>query len=111
MKTGHLRPCMIDLLTGSRRLSFAANVFLAIIVVLLVVPMALMALALGFGLSPLPTPLFVVLQRLPFLFPVHMIASALALIIIPIAAFARRRGVFHRAAGWLAAACVVVGST
>ena len=56
-----------------------------------------------------PTSSFVVLQRLPWVFPLHMIASGLALILIPIAAFARPwRGV-HRAAGRMAAAAVIIG--
>jgi hypothetical protein len=68
-----------------------------------------MAIALGFGFLPLPYPLFVVLQRLPVAFPLHMVASALALILIPIAAFVRRRPAVHRAAGCAAALCVAVG--
>ena len=70
-----------------------------------------MAIALGLGLLPLPYPLFVVLQRLPVAFPLHMIASGLALILIPIAAFLRRRRVAHQAAGRAAALCIAVGGT
>lgn len=73
--------------------------------------MALGAIAFGFGLLPLPYPLFLVLQRLPVAFSLHMIASGLALILIPIAAVLRRRRVAHRAAGRAAALCVVVGGT
>jgi uncharacterized membrane protein len=74
-----------------------------------VVPTALFALAFGFGLLPLPYELFLVLQRQPLAFPLHMIASGLALILIPIAAFARRRRVLHRAFGRMAAICVAIG--
>ena len=84
-------------------------VLLGFIVALLGLPAALVALALGFGLLPLPYQLFVVLQRLPIVFPLHMVASGLALILIPIAAFTRHRRGVHRAAGRAAAACVVVG--
>lgn len=70
-----------------------------------------MAIALGLGLQPLPYPLFLVLERLPVAFPLHMIASALALILIPIAALLRRHRVVHRAAGRAAALCVAVGGT
>jgi len=70
-----------------------------------------MAIALGLGLLPLPYPLFVVLQRLPVAFPLHMIASGLALILIPIAAFLRHRHVAHRAVGRAAALCVAIGGT
>ena len=84
---------------------------LAIIVVSLVAPTALMALALGVGLAPLPYQLFVVKERLPVLFSVHMIASALALIALPIAIRSRRRRAFHRAVGRFGAACVAIGGT
>jgi hypothetical protein len=72
---------------------------------------ALGAVTLALGLVPLPYPLFVVRQRLPVAFPLHMLASGLALILIPIAAVLRHRGVAHRAAGRAAAVCVVVGGT
>jgi hypothetical protein len=72
---------------------------------------ALGAIALGLGLLPLPYPLFLVLQRLPAAFPLHMIASGLALILIPIAAFLRRRRGVHRAVGRAAAVCVAIGGT
>ena len=94
---------------ANRRLPSAAAIILALTLSLLVLPAALVAITLGLGLRPLPYELFVVLQRLPLVFPLHMIASGLALILIPIAAFARPwRGV-HRAAGRLAAAAVVIG--
>ncbi|MET0631283.1 MAG: DUF2306 domain-containing protein [Xanthobacteraceae bacterium] len=102
---------MTDLpyLRANRRLPSAAAIILALTLSLLVLPAALVAITLGLGLRPLPYELFVVLQRLPLAFPLHMIASGLALILIPIAAFARPwRGV-HRASGRLAAAAVVIG--
>lgn len=74
-------------------------------------PVALGAVALALGALPLPYPLFVVLQRLPVAFPLHMLASGFALILIPIAAVLRHRRVAHRAAGRAAAACVVLGGT
>jgi hypothetical protein len=86
-----------------------AAVVLALTVCLLVLPVALLAIALGAGWRPLPYELFLVLQRLPWVFPLHMIASGLALILIPIAAFARPWRGIHRAAGRLAAAAVVIG--
>ena len=76
---------------------------------LLAGPVAFGAIALGLGLLPLPYPLFVVLQRLPLAFPLHMVASGLALILIPIAAFLRRRRAVHRIAGRAAAVCVAIG--
>ena len=87
------------------------DIVFAVIVALLVGPVSFGAIALGLGLLPLPYPLFVVSQRLPVAFPLHMVASALALILIPIAAVLRRRRVVHRAAGRAAALCVAVGGT
>jgi len=78
-------------------------------VAFLLIPTALIAMALGLGLAPLPYDLLMVLQRLPIVFPTHMIASGLALILIPITAFARHRPKTHRALGRVTAACVVVG--
>ena len=78
---------------------------------LLVVPVSLGAIALGLGWLQLPYPLFVVLQRLPLAFPLHMIASGLALILIPIAAFLRRWRGAHRIIGRAALVCIVIGGT
>ena len=69
----------------------------------------LVAFGLALGLLPLPYPLFLVLQRLPIAFPLHMIASGLALVLIPIAAFTRHHSGIHRAVGRTAGACVAVG--
>ena len=75
----------------------------------IVIPTGLVAIALGLGWLGLPCPLLLVLRRLPILFPVHMIASGAALILIPIAALSRRRPGAHRAVGRLAAVAVAVG--
>lgn len=93
----------------SRRMR-RADVVLAVIALLLAGPFVLGALASGFGWWSLPYPLLVVLQRLPVLFPLHMIASSLALILIPIAALLRRNRGAHRAAGRAAAVCVAIGA-
>ena len=107
---GPARMTDLPYLNGHRRLPSVAAIILALTLSLLVLPAALVAITLGLGLRPLPYQLFVVLQRLPLVFPLHMIASGLALILIPIAAFARPwRGV-HRAAGRMAAAAVIVGA-
>jgi predicted membrane protein DUF2306 len=102
---------MTDLTQGTedRGLRPAAVVALALIASLLVVPTALIAIVQGLGLVQLPYELFLVGQRRPIAFPLHMVASGLALILIPIAAFARRKRGVHRAAGRMAAICVAVG--
>jgi hypothetical protein len=94
---------------GRRGLHPVVAVACALMVVFLLVPTALIAIALGLGLESLPYDLLLVLQRVPILFPMHMIASGLALILIPITAFARHRRKIHRMLGRVTAACVVVG--
>jgi hypothetical protein len=81
---------MTDLVhvTARRGLTLVTVVILALIASLLVIPVALVAIALGLGLLQLPYELFIVLQRRPIAFPLHMVASGLALILIPIAAWA-----------------------
>lgn len=93
-----------------RGLSPVTAVFLVLIVSLLVIPVALVAIALGLGLLQLPHELVIVLQRRPIAFPLHMVASGVALILIPIAAWARRRRDLHRAVGRAAAICVAAGA-
>lgn len=85
------------------------TVVVAIIVSLLVVPTVVGAIALGLGLVPLPYELVLVRQRLPVIFPLHMVAAGLTLILIPIAAAARRMPAVHRIAGRAAAVAIVVG--
>jgi|SRR5262245_7050900 len=99
----------LDHVVVRRRLPPVIAVILASIVCLLVIPAALLAIALGLGLLQLPYELFVVLQRRPIAFPLHMVTSGLALILIPIAAWARRRRGPHRAVGRAAAICVAAG--
>lgn len=73
----------------------------------LAIPVGLIAIALGCSLLRLPAELLVVRERLPVAFPLHMVAAGLSLIFIPIAATVRPWRRVHRAAGRLAAACVV----
>src|SRR5262245_1905619 len=90
---------MTDLVyaTARRGLSPVTAVILVLILSLLVVPVALVAIALGLGFLQLPYELVIVLQRRPIAFPLHMLASGLALILIQIAACARRRRDLHPA--------------
>jgi hypothetical protein len=80
-----------------------------IIFLVLLLPIAALALARGVGLAPLPYELFVVLQRLPIIFPLHMVGAALSLILIPIAALLRHRRGAHRIVGRMAAVAVCLG--
>jgi hypothetical protein len=102
---------MIDFarIEGRRLISSVVAILIGLIFALLGFPTVLFAFAFGLELLPLPYQLFLVLQRLPIAFPLHMIASGLALILILIAAFTRHNGRLHRAVGRIAAVCVVVG--
>src|SRR5262245_55049031 len=68
---------MTDLVhtTARRGLSPVTAVVLVVIASLLVIPVALVAIALGLGLLQLPYELVIVLQRRPIAFPLHMVAS------------------------------------
>ncbi len=80
-----------------------------LIIAILVAPTAGTAIAIGSGLLPLPDVLLLVRQKLPLAFPLHMIASGLALIFIAIAAAARHRRGAHRTIGRIAVLCVLIG--
>lgn len=80
-----------------------------LIIAILIAPTAGTAIAIGSSLLPLPDVLLLVRQKLPLAFPLHMIASGLALIFIAITAAARHRRGVHRAIGRIAALCVLIG--
>lgn len=88
---------------------YPGAVVAGLIIAILVAPTAGTAIAIGSGLLPLPDVLLLVRQKLPLAFPLHMIASGLALIFIAIAAAARHRRGLHRAIGRIAALCVLIG--
>lgn len=77
----------------------------------LAIPTGLVALMQGVGSLKLPFNLFVVDQRLPVTFRLHMLAAGLSLLLIPLAIWLPRRNLSaHRLAGRAAAACVVTGA-
>ena len=79
---------MTDWVAPERRRPYrlVSIVVLGFIAAILLLPTAVFAVVSGLGLVRLPYQLFLVQQRLPTVFPLHMIASGLALILIPIAA-------------------------
>jgi hypothetical protein len=79
------------------------------ITLLLIVPVGLVALGSGAGLIALPYEMFELVQRVPVLFPAHMISGALALLLAPIVVMTRRRAKFHRPLGRLLGVFVVIG--
>ncbi|WP_186294227.1 DUF2306 domain-containing protein [Bradyrhizobium guangdongense] len=87
-----------------------AKVVAFIVASSIIFPAGLMAIALGFGAMPLPHPLYLVLQRLPIVFPLHMIASGLTLILIPLALLLRHRPSLHRPIGRVAFGCILTGA-
>jgi hypothetical protein len=79
-------------------------------VLLLAVPTGFVAITQGFGAVPLPYNLFMVDQRLPGIFKLHMLASGAALLLIPLVIYVRRNGAWHRPLGYAAAVCVLLGA-
>jgi predicted membrane protein DUF2306 len=80
----------------------------ALMFFLLALPVGLAAIALALDLIPLPYELHVVKQRLPGLFRAHMIASGLALLLLPLAVATHGRRL-HKLLGRIAAVLVIAG--
>jgi hypothetical protein len=78
-------------------------------VLLLAVPTGIVAMTQGLGAIPLPYNLFLVDERLPGIFKLHMLASGAALLLIPLVITLRRTGAWHRPLGYAAAVCVLIG--
>ncbi len=76
----------------------------------LAVPTALVAVGEGSGGLSLPYNLFIVDLRLPAVFRLHMLASGVALLLIPLVIWVRRESAWHRPLGRVAAAAVVLGA-
>jgi hypothetical protein len=85
------------------------RVGIVFIICALTLPIGFAALASGTGVLRLPYPLFVLLQRQPMMFPAHMIAAGLSLMIIPLVILLRRHPTWHRRLGRVAVACVLIG--
>lgn len=69
---------------------------------------ALTAVGEAFVNDQFPETLTIKVEQLPILFPVHMLAGGLALLLIPLAILARQRPTVHRALGRIAAIDVSV---
>ena len=80
-----------------------------VMIAVLVVPVGVFAVASGAGLVKLPYGLYLTAQRLPVVFPVHMIASGLTMLLVPLVITLRRQYGWHKALGRLAAGLVCVG--
>lgn len=79
-------------------------------VLLLAVPTGIVAVSQGLGAIALPYNLFLVDERLPGIFKLHMLASGAALLLIPLVIAVRRDRTWHRHLGYSAAVCVLLGA-
>ena len=79
------------------------------LILLLAVPTGVVAVAQSVGAIALPFNLYVVDQRLPGVFKLHMLASGAALLLIPAVIAFRRISAWHRPLGYAAALCVLLG--
>jgi hypothetical protein len=84
------------------RTALAAGVMLSFAV-------ALVALGSGSGLIALPFEMWLVDQRLPVIFRIHMLASAIVLLLLPVVLGTRFSPRHHRRIGWTLGAFVVAG--
>ena len=80
------------------------------LVLLLALPTGIVAVSQGLGAIPLPYNLFVVDQRLPGIFKLHMLASGAALLLIPAVIALRRNSAWHRPLGYVTAVAVLLGA-
>jgi Predicted membrane protein (DUF2306) len=95
----------------ARRLSsYAPHLVVIFLVLLLAVPTGIVAVGEATGVLPLPFNLFLVDERLPGIFKLHMLASGAALLLIPLVIALRRRRTWHKPLGRLAAALVLLGA-
>ena len=90
--------------------SRARHLLIPALLIALAAPTGLVAVGEGAGGLKLPFNLFVVDQRLPGVFRLHMLASGLALLLIPLVLWVRRDRALHRPLGRLAAAAVLLGA-
>jgi hypothetical protein len=67
------------------------------------------AIVEAFNPDDLPDLLAIIAERLPALFPIHMVSGGLALVLVPLTIALRRWPRWHRICGWLAGACVIIG--
>ena len=81
---------------------FASLTTITALVCCFVLYLAVTAFSEAFVNDQFPETLAIKLERWPILFPVHMLAGALALLLIPLAIVARKRPALHRTLGRIA---------
>ena len=72
-------------------------------------PVGVIALMSGLGLVRLPYEMFLLAERAPIIFRLHMAASALALLLVPAVITVRHSPHLHRTLGRLVGVFVVIG--
>ena len=81
---------------------------ICLIVVFLIIPVGLVALGSGLGLIALPYEMFLLAERIPSVFRLHMVTGALVLLLAPaVVAVRNNRGV-HRMLGRVLGGFVIV---
>jgi hypothetical protein len=101
---GGFKPAMRQLAARAPRLAVICGVLL------LAVPTGVVAVSQGIGAIALPYNLFLVDERLPGIFKLHMVASGGALLLIPLVIALRRHSAFHRPLGYATAVLVLLGA-
>jgi hypothetical protein len=79
------------------------------LLLLLAVPTGIVAVAEGAGAIPLPYNLYLVAERMPGIFQLHMLASGAAMLLIPFAIALRRHRAWHKPLGRVSALAVILG--
>lgn len=94
---------------SARTISLIYQLLVLAAVIALAVPVAMVAILEGAGEIPLPFNLHIVDLRLPAVFKIHMLASGLALLLIPAAIALRRRPQIHKPVARAASLAVIAG--
>jgi Predicted membrane protein (DUF2306) len=85
------------------------RIAILLLIIGLIIPVSLVAIGSGTGLIALPYQMFELAGRAPILFPIHMVSSAMALLLAPLVVGLRQRPEFHRPLGRLLGVFVVIG--
>ncbi|MBK9078602.1 MAG: DUF2306 domain-containing protein [Hyphomicrobium sp.] len=96
-------------LKATRAAPRVRRIVVVLILTLLIIPVGIVAVGSGTGLIPLPYEMFVLAERMPFVFRAHMVTSAIALLLIPAVIMVRHNPQRHRMLGRVVGAFVVAG--
>ena len=91
-------------------LPVAKHRYLMLLLIPVTAAVAIAALGSAVGIPELPEPLAILDRRLPGIFRMHMLASALALLLLPWIIFFKSRPRIHRMLGRVGAALILLGA-